>query len=243
MLLATFLLYLVVVRLDPGTGLRFPIFQIPLWLWRRSELLVINLVCVNVSGRYKIWVTRNLVCLMFPVAVHAERWSSNKCQFSENFPADKVQTVRGRQSCPRLSLFLIEERKRTKFLLTLVGDSYFLICLVYVSFTKLALPFCSALQLLPHHCHSFTSWSSSSDRLGQLSFLQSIGLQFGTKCLHPLKVSPCLGDLTRLFRDCWNLRWPPMDSWNFFRQGVVVYEFWSHSKYSWHFTWSCPALG
>uniref|UniRef100_A0A8D2N3M1 Peroxisome assembly protein 26 n=1 Tax=Zonotrichia albicollis TaxID=44394 RepID=A0A8D2N3M1_ZONAL len=62
MLLATFLLYLVVVRLDPGMGLRFPIFKIPLWLWRRNELLLINLVCVNVSGRQKVWVTRNFMC-------------------------------------------------------------------------------------------------------------------------------------------------------------------------------------
>uniref|UniRef100_A0A8C9MSZ6 Peroxisomal biosis factor 26 n=1 Tax=Serinus canaria TaxID=9135 RepID=A0A8C9MSZ6_SERCA len=44
MLLATFLLYLVVVRLDPGMGLRFPIFKISLWLWGRNELFLINLV-------------------------------------------------------------------------------------------------------------------------------------------------------------------------------------------------------
>lgn len=34
-----------------------------------------------------------------------------------------------------------------------------------------------------------------------------------------------------------------VDSWNFFRQGMVVYEFWSHSECSWHFAWSCPTLG
>lgn len=39
------------------------------------------------------------------------------------------------------------------------------------------------LQLPLRRCHSFTNWSSSSDRLGQLCFLQSTGLQFKTRCL------------------------------------------------------------
>lgn len=70
--------------------------------------------------------------------------------------------------------------------------------------------FCFVLQLLPQHCHSFTNWSSSSDRLGQLYFLQSIGVRFKTKCIlsqnaffaAAVKVSACLEDVIRLFKDC-----------------------------------------
>lgn len=56
-------------------------------------------------------------------------------------------------------------------------------------------------------------------------------------------VSACLKDFMNFFRDCWNRchsrddhLWSPV-KWSspFFRQGVVVYEFWSHAKYSWHY--------
>lgn len=62
----------------------------------------------------------------------------HKCQFFAN-SFQQTKTLRG-QSCPSLSLFLIEGRKRTRFLLTLAGGSSFLVCLVYVSFTWLVLP-------------------------------------------------------------------------------------------------------
>lgn len=50
-----------------------------------KKLVVFNKSGVNISGIQKIWVTRNLMCVMFPAEVHVERWNSTNANFLQTF--------------------------------------------------------------------------------------------------------------------------------------------------------------
>lgn len=50
-----------------------------------KKWVVFNKSGVNISGIQKIWVTRNLMCLMFPAEVHVERWNSTNANFLQTF--------------------------------------------------------------------------------------------------------------------------------------------------------------
>lgn len=108
MLLATFLLYVVVVRLDPGTALRFPFFCLNPAMVTEEKILAFNRS--GGFGRHKnSEVETSYLCLflIFLVAIHVAPQKPVFCKqllHAQLFLTHEVQIERDGLSCCRLSL-------------------------------------------------------------------------------------------------------------------------------------------